>query len=160
MGASGRASRTLAISLRLLNKMNGTTGVRRCWRTVRSNSRPSRPGNSRSTIIRSGCFLSACIAACPSAQTLKRASQRTLSSSCDSNSRVHGSASAINTCGATDGFTAVIQELSKAMHCTFRRCQPDYSNVRRFTGGEKKPAEAGFFSITSQFTPIRRSTLR
>ncbi|CRM83288.1 hypothetical protein [Pseudomonas sp. 22 E 5] len=51
VGARGKASRTLALSLRLLSRINGSE---RCfWRTLRSRLKPSMPGNSQSARIRS-----------------------------------------------------------------------------------------------------------
>ena len=53
VGASGKASRTLALSLRLLIRINGSGGLRLRWRTLRNTLKPSTPGNSQSTITRS-----------------------------------------------------------------------------------------------------------
>ena len=43
----------LALSLRLLSRMNGSAGERRFWRTLRSRLSPSMPGSSQSARIRS-----------------------------------------------------------------------------------------------------------
>ncbi|MCY1242136.1 hypothetical protein D9M72_550790 [compost metagenome] len=52
-GASGKASRTLALSLRLLMRMKGSGGLRLRWRMLRRTFRPSTPGNSQSAMTRS-----------------------------------------------------------------------------------------------------------